>query len=455
MNILCIGAGYVGGPTMAVISKYCPEHTIKVVDLNKNRISAWNSSDLPIYEPGLAEVVMDCRNLNLFFEVISPEHIKWADIIFVSVNTPTKTYGQGEGQAADLQYWESTARFISAHANGNKIIVEKSTLPVRTAESMQRILQNSSPFKFEVLSNPEFLAEGTAIKDLDNPDRILIGGDSTESAQKAVKALKDIYLHWVPEEKILTHNVWSAELSKLVANAFLAQRVSSINSISALTEVTGADIEEVSKSIGMDSRIGSKFLKASIGFGGSCFKKDILNLVYICRSYGLNEVADYWESVVNINEYQKKRFVEKIIGSMFNTIAGKSIAVLGLAFKSDTSDVREAPAFTICKYLLNENANLAIHDPRAIDNFLKESGYFHDPSKKYCNVIGCTDVYDAVNGADAVLVLTDWKEYLSLDYRKIYDLMRKPSFVFDGRNFLNHDELKKIGFNVYSIGKSL
>ena len=450
-NILCIGAGYVGGPTSSMIAKKCPDYNVKVVDIDKNRIDAWNSNQLPIYEPGLDEIVQEVRGRNLSFELVSPSSIQWADIIFVSVNTPTKTYGEGKDMASDLQYWEVTARYIAEHSlpNSKKIIVEKSTLPVKTAQAMANILHSSCNANFQVLSNPEFLAEGTAIKDLETPDRVLIGGMESKEGQKAIKALVDIYLNWVPREKILTANLWSAELSKLVANAFLAQRVSSINSISALCEKTEANIDEVSKSIGMDSRIGSKFLKAGIGFGGSCFKKDILNLVYICKSYGLNEVADYWESVVKINDYQKSRFVHNIIKSMFNTLAGKKIAILGVAFKSDTGDVRESPAISICKQLLEEKAKLIVHDPKALDNFRNYiMPSFNSP--KYIEASSdISDVYDS----HALVFLTDWKEYKSLNFEYIYSKMKKPAFIFDGRNFLDHQGLKKIGFEVYCIGK--
>ena len=347
-KILCIGAGYVGGPTMTMIARKCPTYKVTVVDINKARIDAWNSDNIPIYEPGLDEVVKAARGKNLFFSTDVDQAIREADIIFVSVNTPTKTFGEGAGRAPDLQYWEKTARQILANSDSSKIIVEKSTLPVRTAEAMERILNgNPKGIEFEVLSNPEFLAEGSAIQDLENPDRVLVGSRETPSGLAARKALVDIYAHWVPKEKIIESNVWSAELSKLAANAFLAQRISSINSISALCEKTEADVGEVSYAIGMDSRIGPKFLKASVGFGGSCFQKDILNLVYICESYGLHEVADYWESVVRMNQWQQKRFVQNILTGMFRTVAGKRIALLGFAFKADTGDTRESPAISV------------------------------------------------------------------------------------------------------------
>ncbi len=448
-NILCIGAGYVGGPTMAMIARKCPDYNVVVVDINEERIAAWQSDELPIYEPGLAELVKSTAGKNLFFSTDVAAEIEKADIIFVSVNTPTKTFGKGAGKAADLQYWEKTARVILANSKSDKIVVEKSTLPVRTADAMERILKTAPDgIKFEVLSNPEFMAEGTAVEDLEDPDRVLIGGHDTESGQKAVQALVDIYRHWVPEEKVVTMNLWSSELSKLAANAFLAQRVSSINSLSAICEATEANVAEVSRAIGMDSRIGSKFLKASVGFGGSCFKKDILNLVYLCETYGLEEVARYWEQVVKINDYQQSRFVANMISSMFNTVADKRIAVLGFAFKADTGDTRESPAISICKLLLDEQANVVVSDPKAIGNAKKDLAEYADKVEYE------EDVYAAVKGAHAIAVLTEWPMYETLDYKKIFDLMEKPQFIFDGRNFLDHDMLYDIGFNVYSIGKA-
>ena len=447
MNICCIGAGYVGGPTMAMIAKKCSNINVTVVDINEERINAWQSDNLPIYEPGLYDVVQESIGKNLFFSTDVDSAIKKADIIFVSVNTPTKTFGEGAGRASDLQYWELCARRIKEVSESDKIIVEKSTLPVRTAEAMERVLHSDeSNLHFEVLSNPEFLAEGTAITDLENPDRVLIGGHDTESGQKALKILVDIYANWIPKDKILTSNVWSSELSKLTANAFLAQRVSSINAISALCEATEADVTEVAHAIGTDSRIGSKFLKASIGFGGSCFKKDILNLVYLCESYGLHEVANYWQQVVEINEYQQIRFIRQMIQSMFNTIAGKKILILGFAFKADTGDTRESPAIKICRELYNEKADLIISDPKATLNAMKDLTDLK-------NITYEDDPYKAAVGADAIAVLTDWKEYKDLDYKKIFKEMRKPAFIFDGRNFLDHNHLFNIGYEVYSIGK--
>ncbi|HBF33664.1 TPA: nucleotide sugar dehydrogenase [Candidatus Sumerlaeota bacterium] len=447
-RILCIGAGYVGGPTMAVIADKCPHVRVELVDINEERIRRWNSDNLPIYEPGLDEIVKRNRGKNLFFTTEVERGIEESDIIFVSVNTPTKTFGQGAGQAADLQYWEKTARQILKCSKSDKIVIEKSTLPVRTAQAMERIL-NSKPngVRFDVLSNPEFLAEGTAIEDLLQPDRILIGCRETEQGRAACQVVEDVYAEWVDRSHILRTNVWSAELSKLVANAFLAQRISSINSISALCEKTEANIDEVARAIGHDSRIGSKFLKSSVGFGGSCFKKDILNLVYICRQNGLNDVAHYWEQVVGINEWQHNRFVSRMIAEMFNTVAGKTIAILGFAFKADTGDTRESPAIHVCKRLLEERAVLRISDPKALDNAKLE---LVDPQ----GVEYIEDPYEAVKGAHAIAVLTEWNCYKTLDYQKIYDAMEKPAFIFDGRNILDAEALHKIGFNVYPIGKS-
>lgn len=447
-TILCIGAGYVGGPTMAMIALKNPDKKVIVVDINSERIAAWNSENLPIYEPGLLEVVQKVRNKNLFFSTDVENSIKEAYIIFVSVNTPTKTFGYGSGYAADLQYWEKTARQILNLSDSSKIIVEKSTLPVRTAEAMERILNSKDTgVCFDVLSNPEFLAEGTAIKDLENPDRVLIGSRETESGLKARDKIVKLYSSWVDKDKIITSNVWSTELSKLTANAFLAQRISSINSISALCEETEANIHEVAHAIGTDSRIGPKFLNASIGFGGSCFKKDIFNLVYLCRSYGLDDVADYWESVVKMNQFQMERFVLKMLKSMFNTIAGKRIALFGFAFKADTGDTRESPAIYVTKKLLNEMADVAISDPQALENakvVLEECEG---------NIEFCPDPYTAAKNAHAVAVLTEWDCYKTLDYNKIFESMEKPAFIFDGRNILRHKELFEMGFNVVPLGK--
>jgi UDPglucose 6-dehydrogenase len=446
-NILCIGAGYVGGPTMAMIAYKCPQYKVTVVDINHEKIARWNSDDLPVYEPGLDDIIKATRGENLFFETDIEKGIRESGIIFVGVNTPTKTFGAGAGKAADLQYWEKTARQIREASESRKIVVEKCTIPVKTALAMERILTSrEGDIRFDVLSNPEFLAEGTAMHDLEFPDRVLIGSRETPNGLEARKALVDIYLNWVPREKIIESNIWSSELSKLVANAFLAQRISSINAISALCEKTEADVGEVARAIGLDSRLGAKFLNASIGFGGSCFKKDILNLAYICRTYGLEDVADYWESVVDINEYQKERFILGILGAMFNTIAGKRICLFGFAFKADTGDTRETPAYTIARRLCEERAELVITDPKAIDNakidLADAEGITYEP-----------DPYKAARGCDAIAVMTEWKLYADLDYKRIYDSMAKPAFIFDGRNILDHKRLHEIGFNVYPIGK--
>jgi UDPglucose 6-dehydrogenase len=447
-NILCIGAGYVGGPTMAIIALKCPEYKVTVVDVNEERIARWNSDQLPIYEPGLLAAVQGARGRNLFFSTASAEAICAADIIFVSVNTPTKTFGLGAGMASDLQHWEKTAHQIVAHSDRSKIIVEKSTLPVRTAEAMERILsQNKKDIHFEVVSNPEFLAEGSAVSDLLEPDRVLIGSQQTESGLRAAAEIAAIYAHWVPAEKIITSNLWSAELSKLVANAFLAQRISSINAVSALCEKTDADVAEISFAVGSDSRIGPHFLKASIGFGGSCFKKDILNLVYICRSYGLVEVADYWEMVVRMNDYQQERFVKRIIKEMFNTIVGKKIALLGFAFKANTGDTRESPGIHVAKKLLEERAELVICDPQALENARRDLDGVEG------RVEFETDPYRALDGAHAVAVVTEWDVFKTLDFERIFAGMHQPAFVFDGRNILDHDRLFRIGFNVFPLGK--
>jgi UDPglucose 6-dehydrogenase len=446
LNILSIGAGYVGGPTMAMIAKKCPDFRVTLVDINADRIAAWNSDSLPIYEPGLDEIVFDCRGKNLFFSTDVAGEIERADVIFVSVNTPTKTFGEGAGKASDLQYIEKTARSIAQYAKGPKIVVEKSTLPVRTAEALERVLsQNEKGIHFDVISNPEFLAEGTAIRDLENPDRVLIGGRQNESGLKAVQQIVDIYSRWISVERIYTTNVWSSELSKLTANAFLAQRISSINAISALCEATEADVDEVAHAIGLDSRIGSKFLKASIGFGGSCFKKDILNLVYLCEHYGLHEVASYWESVVTLNEWQQHRFVKGMLKELFNTVSDKKVAVLGFAFKADTGDTRETPAMNVVKDLVEERARVVIHDPKAIPNARKD-------------LVGvpvdfAEDAYAACAGASAVCILTEWKQFRDLDWERIHSSMEKPAFVFDGRNLLDHKYLSALGFQVRGIGK--
>lgn len=447
-HILCIGAGYVGGPTMAVIAQKCPQHRIVVVDVNEARINAWQSDQLPIYEPGLEEVVRAARDKNLFFSTEVDRHIAEADIIFVSVNTPTKTFGLGAGKAADLQYWEKTARQILQNSTTSKIVVEKSTLPVRTAEAMERILNsNSNNIHFDVVSNPEFLAEGTAMHDMQEPDRVLVGARETPSGQRALQAIVDIYNQWVPRERIITTNLWSSELSKLVANAFLAQRISSINTISALCEKTEANVTEVARAIGLDSRIGPRFLNASVGFGGSCFRKDILNLVYLCEYYGLAEVANYWEQVVRMNDYQQARFVSNMLSAMFNTVSGKRIALFGAAFKANTSDTRDSPALKVCRALLEEHAKIVLTDPHALDNARIDLG----PDAQ--RVIFESDPYAAAAGAHAIAILTEWQSFTTLDYEAILASMAKPAFIFDGRNILDHSRLYELGFNVYAIGK--
>ena len=453
MKICCIGAGYVGGPTMAKIAQKCGDIEVTVVDINPTRIAAWESDNLPVYEPGLLEAVREARGRNLFFSTDVDEAIRSSDIILISVNTPTKTYGIGAGEAADLNYVGKCARRIASVDTSDKIIVEKSTLPVRTAESIKRILDSvGNGRRFQVLSNPEFLAEGTAMEDLEHPDRVLIGGEQDEEGRAAVEVLAGIYARWVPRDRIITTNLWSSELSKLTANAFLAQRISSINSISALCEATGADVDEVAHAIGRDSRIGPKFLKSSVGFGGSCFQKDILNLVYLCQHFGLPEVADYWESVVRMNDYQKRRLSRRIVSALFNTISGKRIAILGFAFKKDTNDTRESAAIYICRDLLDEGARLAIHDPKVLpEQVYADLGVEPDSGRVVCHA----DPYAAAEGAHAVVLLTEWDAFRmeNTDYSRVHDLMEKPAFFFDGRNLTNLDEMRAIGFEAHGIGK--
>ena len=458
-KICCIGAGYVGGPTMAVIAQKCPHIQVTVVDLNEQRIKDWNdpnTDNIPIYEPGLSQIVAEARGRNLFFSTEVDKAIDEAQVIFISVNTPTKTYGKGKGMAADLKYIELCARQIAKVAKQNKIVVEKSTLPVRTAEAIKSILDNTgNGVQFQILSNPEFLAEGTAVTDLLNPDRILIGGDTTTEGEVAMNALVDVYANWVDKDKILTTNVWSSELSKLTANAFLAQRISSINAMSELCEKTGADVNEVARAIGMDSRIGPKFLKASVGFGGSCFQKDILNLVYIAKSYGLNEVADYWEQVIIMNDHQKRRFSNKIVQTLYNTVAGKKIAFLGWAFKKDTNDTRESAAIYVADDLINEQAQISVYDPKVSrTKMLSDLDYLETRTAEANNrsLAIFDNAYEACKGAHAIAILTEWDEFTSYDWKKIYDSMHKPAFLFDGRNILNAKELESIGFIYKGIG---
>lgn len=455
-NICCIGAGYVGGPTMAVIALKNPNIKVTIVDINQQKIDAWNSDDLsklPVYEPGLDEVVAKTRGKNLFFSTDVDSAIKESEIIFMSVNTPTKTYGIGKGYAADLKFIELCARQIAKVSDSDKIVVEKSTLPVRTAESIRSILYSQNTgIKFQVLSNPEFLAEGTAIEDLMAPDRVLIGGEESPEGEVAINKLVEVYGSWVPRERILTTRVWSSELSKLTANAFLAQRISSINSISALCEKTDANVDEVARAIGMDSRIGSKFLKSSVGFGGSCFQKDILNLVYISRFYGLEEVADYWEGVIKINDYQKRRFAENIISTLYNTVSGKKITFFGWAFKKDTNDSRESAAIYVADMLLNDLANVVVYDPKVPEEQMKYDLKEYPKTERADELAVENDPYEAAKGAHAIAVLTEWDEFKSYDWNKIYDLMEKPAFVFDGRNIIDRKELESIGFRVQGIG---
>lgn len=455
---------------MAVIALKCPEIEVTVVDISHSRISSWNSDELPIYEPGLLQVVQQCRNKNLFFSTDVGKHVSEADIIFVSVNTPTKSRGLGAGKAADLTYWETAARMIAEMSKSDKIVIEKSTVPVRTAEAIERILtHNSNGVSFQILSNPEFLSEGTAIEDLLNPDRVLIGGRRSPEGEMAIQTLKNIYANWVPEDRIITTNLWSAELSKLADNAFLAQRISSMNAMSALCEATGAEVSEVSHALSKNSKIGSRFLNASVGFGGSCFQKDILNLVYISESNGLTEVANYWKQVIQMNDYQKDRFVKRVISSMFNTISGKKIAILGFAFKKDTSDTRKTPSIDVCKGLLRDDACLSIYDPKVSeDQILRDlsmnSVEWDHPIHLQPSIITpntmkqvriVKDAYEATKDAHGICILTEWDEFKSLDYQRIFDNMQKPAFIFDGRNILNVGKLREIGFIVYSIGRPL
>ena len=458
-SICCIGAGYVGGPTMAIIAKYCPEINVNVVDINPERISQWNERDLsnlPIYEPGLKEIVGKCRGKNLNFSTNIRKYISEADLIFISVNTPTKTKGIGSGQAIDLKYVESSSREISKYAKGHTIVVEKSTLPVKTAQTIKAILDASVKEKndlgegktFSVLSNPEFLAEGTAINDLENPDRVLIGGDDKE----AINALANIYSRWIEKIKVLTTDLWSSELSKLISNAFLAQRISSINTISALCESTGAKIKDVSLAVGMDQRIGKYFLNSGPGFGGSCFKKDISNLVYISNHYGLFEVAEYWQKVLDINSWQQSRFVELIVKTMFGTIASKTIAILGFAFKANTNDTRESPAIYICKKLIEEGAFLKIYDPKVKYSQIKKDLLCDEQKVERGEWIYSNSIYETFNNADAAVFLTEWEEFELLNWEAIATKMRKPSWVFDTRSILNMEDVKKSGINIWQVG---
>lgn len=452
-NICCIGAGYVGGPTMAVIANKCPHLNVTVVDANPKKINGWNGPlvNLPVYEPGLSELVKEARGRNLFFSEDIKGSIEKSEMIFMAVNTPTKTKGEGAGLAADLKFIEACARDIAIFSKSDKIVIEKSTVPIRTAEKIKEILdKNEQDIHFDILSNPEFLAEGSAVEDMINPDRVLIGGDESESGQKAIQALVSIYENWVVSDKILTTNVWSSELSKLASNAILAQRISSINSLSALCEKTGANIDELSKAIGMDNRIGSKFLKTSVGFGGSCFQKDILNLVYLCRYYGLIEVAEYWHQVVKINNYQKARFVKRIIDKLSGTIKNKKIAILGWAFKKGTNDSRESAAIDIAVQLIDNGAIVSIYDPKVSKNQIISDLYEKSISE---NFTVYKNPLEAIKDSIGIAIVTEWDQFKSLPWDKYINFVKQPANIFDGRNILDKEVLESLGYNFYSIGK--
>ena len=456
-NICCIGAGYVGGPTMSVIAHKNPKINVHVVDMNANKIAAWKSenlNNLPVYEPGLSKVVQEARGRNLFFSTNVNKHIEQAEMIFISVNTPTKTSGEGKGYAADLKYVEACVKQIAEVSKSDKIIVEKSTVPVRTSEKIKEILRlNNSNVDFQILSNPEFLAEGTAMRDLVIPDRVLIGGDNTVQGKKAVDSLVEIYASWVPKKNILTTNLWSSELSKLTANAFLAQRISSINSLSELCEQTGADIEEVSKAIGMDSRIGRSFLKTSVGFGGSCFQKDILNLVYIARSLGLEKVADYWEQILIINKHQRNRFSKRIINCLKENNLKPRVLILGWAFKKNTNDTRESAAIYVAKNLLNENIEIDIYDPKVRKSQVDYDLLNLNPDLDKSMINFVYEPFLNISNYNIIAVMTEWDEFITYDWKTIYNNIKKPAYIFDGRNILNAELIKKIGFNYLSIGR--
>uniref|UniRef100_A0AC35U0E2 UDP-glucose 6-dehydrogenase n=1 Tax=Rhabditophanes sp. KR3021 TaxID=114890 RepID=A0AC35U0E2_9BILA len=459
-KIACVGAGYVGGPTCAMIANKCHHIEVTVLDTNLDKINEWNSDVLPIFEPGLEEIVKDRRNKNLFFSTDIAGTISKSDLIFISVNTPTKEYGRGQGMAPDLKYVESVARTIAQYATGATIVVEKSTVPVRAAESIAIILAEAQKLngnlKFQVLSNPEFLAEGTAMSDLANPDRVLIGGQDSAEGAEAISRLVEVYENWVATERCIKTNTWSSELSKLAANAFLAQRISSINAISAICEATGADVGQVALAIGKDSRIGPKFLQASVGFGGSCFQKDVLSLVYLCETLNLKEPAAYWSKVVEMNNYQRQRFAHKIVTELFNTVAGKKIAIYGFAFKKDTGDTRASSAIAVAQYLLEECADLHFYDPKVSEATIRFDlgNVVKDKSILDKNVHVHKNHMDAVKDAHAIVVLTEWDEFKDYDYAAILETMVNPSTIFDGRRILDSDKLKKIGFRVFTIGST-
>lgn len=458
-RITCVGAGYVGGPTCAMIAHKCPDIQVTVVDMNMDKIAQWNSDHLPIFEPGLDEIVFAARGNNLHFVTDIPKAIREADLIFISVNTPTKMYGRGKGMAPDLKYVESVSRTIAQYAEGPKIVVEKSTVPVRAAESINCILReaqrNDPSLSFQVLSNPEFLSEGTAVRDLSNPDRVLIGGETSAEGAAAVAELVRVYEHWVPRDRIITTNTWSSELSKLAANAFLAQRISSINAISAICEATGADVKEVAHAIGFDTRIGNKFLEASVGFGGSCFQKDVLSLVYLSESLHLQKVADYWMGVIEINRWQRRRFSDKIIVELFNTVADKKIAIFGFAFKKNTGDTRESSAIHIISHLLEEHARISVYDPKVTEAQMRWELEQHSSTELVSKLVEAHDnPYSAANEAHAIVVLTEWDEFKTLDYERIYGTMKHPASIFDGRLILNQRQLREYGFRTFAIGSA-
>ncbi|CAD5208733.1 unnamed protein product [Bursaphelenchus xylophilus] len=454
-RIACVGAGYVGGPTCAMIAFKCPHINVTVVDENEAKIEAWNSEKLPIFEPGLDEIVKATRGRNLFFSADQPTAIRNADLIFITVNTPTKAYGRGNGMAPDLIHVESVARLIAEHAEGETIVVEKSTVPVKAAEGIEYLLRgpkDKESVLFQVLSNPEFMAEGTAIKYLASPDRVLIGGEKSREGEAAVQRLVEVYRNWVPLENIITVNTWSAELTKLAANAFLAQRISSINSISAICEATGAEINQVAHAIGQDSRIGSQFLQASVGFGSSSFKKDILALVYLCESLNLPECGNYWKSVVEMNEWQRERFSDKIIQALFGTVAEKKVTLYGFAHKKNTGDTRESSAISVARHLMEEQARICVFDPKVTEDQMRRDLMMAGNKEMVDKVQYSTCPYKAAEDSHAIVILTEWDEFKTYDYERLFKSMKKPASVFDGRLILDQDRLRGIGFRVFTIG---